>query len=36
MPIEEVHISGPGLVVVDVTGADEKTVPAVMEQRQQQ
>ncbi|MFD9419495.1 DUF6207 family protein [Streptomyces goshikiensis] len=29
-PIDEQHIAEPGLVVLDITGGDEDTVPAVM------
>ncbi|MFF8293645.1 DUF6207 family protein [Streptomyces sp. NPDC016309] len=31
MDIDEEHIAEPGLVVLDVTAADEETVEAVME-----
>ncbi|MET9438780.1 DUF6207 family protein [Streptomyces sp. NPDC006551] len=36
MHIDEQHIAEPGLVVLDVTGADEDTVRAVMDALQQQ
>ncbi|MFJ6017534.1 DUF6207 family protein [Streptomyces sp. NPDC092952] len=29
-PIDERHIAGPGLVVLDITGGDEDTVRTVM------
>ncbi|MEV6735340.1 DUF6207 family protein [Streptomyces sp. NPDC051364] len=29
-PIDEQHVAEPGLVVLDITGGDEDTVPAVM------
>ncbi|MFF3343156.1 DUF6207 family protein [Streptomyces flavidovirens] len=36
MEIDEQHITEPGLVVLDITAADEDTVAAVMQGLQQQ
>ncbi|MER6505090.1 DUF6207 family protein [Streptomyces sp. NPDC001455] len=36
MQIDEQHIAGPGLVVLDITAADESTLRAVLEGLQRQ